>query len=155
MLLQRVGVGPLGEERGVRGLSGNKSGVEVGGGDGSKKEGVRQGKDAVVIVGASVVVRAVRQGIGAIGRTWLMEKADVIVAEREDVASDATVDFLRAPVILEVLVVGEDVDNKFGSEEEVAPVFKGTDDGKELPIPDRVVSFGFREGGGVVSYRVA
>ena len=34
------------------------------------------------------------------------------------------------------------------------PVFKGADDGKELAIPDRVISFGLSEGGGVVSYRV-
>ena len=40
-----------------------------------------------------------------------MEKADIIVAEREDVASETTVDFLGAPVVLEVLVVGE---NKIG-----------------------------------------
>ena len=83
-----------------------------------------------------------------------MEKADVVVAEREDVASEATVDFLGAPVILEVLVVSENIDDEFGSEEEVTPVFKGTDDGKELPIPDQVISFGFSEGGEVVSHRV-
>ena len=45
-----------------------------------------------------------------------MEEADVVVAECEDVAGEATVDFLGAPVILEVLVVGENIDNKFGSE---------------------------------------
>ena len=50
----------MGEEGGVGGLGGDKSGVEVGGGDGSKEEGIGQGEDAVVIVGASVVVRAVR-----------------------------------------------------------------------------------------------
>ena len=41
MLLERVGVGPLGAEGGVSGLSGDKSGVEVGASDGPKKEGVR------------------------------------------------------------------------------------------------------------------
>ena len=40
MLLQRVGVGPLGEEGGVIGLGGDESGVEVGGSNGAKKEGV-------------------------------------------------------------------------------------------------------------------
>ena len=98
------------------GLSGDKSGVEVGGSDGSKEEGIQQGKDAVVIVGAGVVVQTARQGIGAIGSTRLMEEADVVVAEREDVVGEATVDFLGAPVILEVLVVGKNVDDKFGSE---------------------------------------
>ena len=144
----------MGEEGGVSGLSSDKSGVEVGGSDGSKEEGIRQGKDVVIIVDAGVVVWVARQGIGAIGSTGLMEEADVVVAEREDVASETMVDFLGASVILEVLVVGENIDDKFGSEEEVAPVFKGVDDGKELPIPDQVISFGFSEGGGVVSYRV-
>ena len=55
---------------------------------------------------------------------------------------------------MEVLVVGEDVDDEFGAKQEVAPVFECADDGEEFPIPDRVVSFGFSEGGGVVSYRV-
>ena len=67
-------------------------------------------------MGAGVVVRAVRQGISAIGSTWLVEEADVVVAEREDVASEATVDFLGALVILEVLVVGENIDDELGSE---------------------------------------
>ena len=100
------------------------------------------------------MVRAARQGIGAIGSTGLMEEADVIVAKREDVASEATVDFLGTPVVLEVLVVGENINDEFGSKEEVAPVFEGADDGKELPIPDRVIPLSFSEGGGVVSYRV-
>ena len=39
-MLERVGVGPLGEEGAVGGLGSEKSGVEVGGGDGSKKKGV-------------------------------------------------------------------------------------------------------------------
>ena len=58
MPLQRVGVGPLGKEGGMGGLSGNKSGVEVGGGNGPKEEGVQQGEDVIVIVGAGVVVWA-------------------------------------------------------------------------------------------------
>ena len=66
-----------------------------------------------------------------------------------------TVNFLGASVILEVLVVGENIDDKLGSEQEVAPMFKCADDGKEFAIPDRVVTFGFSEGGGVIPYRVA
>jgi hypothetical protein len=106
----------LGEEGGVGGLSGEKSGVKVGGSDGPEEEGIRQGKDAVVIVGAGVVVQAARQGVGAIGSARLMEEANVVVAEREDIVGKATVNFLGAPVILEVLVVGENVDDEFGSE---------------------------------------
>ena len=105
-------------------------------------------------MGAGVVVWVARQGIGAIGSTRLMEEADVVVAEHEDVAGEATVDFLGAPVVLEVLVVGENVDDEFGSEQEVAPVFKGADDGKEFAIPDRVIPFCLGEGGGVITDRV-
>ena len=115
-MLERVGVGPLGEEGNVGGLSGDKGGIKIGGSNGPKKKGIRQGKDAVVVVGASVVVWAARQGIGAIGSAWLMEKADVVVAECEDVAGKATVDLLGALVILEVLMVSENIDNEFGSE---------------------------------------
>ena len=70
----------------------------------------------VVIMGAGIVVWAARQGIGAIGSARFMEEADVVIAEREDVAGKATINFLGASVILEVLVVGEDVDNEFCSE---------------------------------------
>ena len=50
----------MGEEGGVSGLSGDESGVEVSGSDGPKKEGIGQGKDVVVVVGAGVVVWAAR-----------------------------------------------------------------------------------------------
>ena len=60
MLLQGIGVGPAGEEGGVSGLGGYKSSIKVGASDGSEEEGVRQGKDVVIIGGAGVVVRAAR-----------------------------------------------------------------------------------------------
>jgi hypothetical protein len=84
-----------------------------------------------------------------------MEEADVVITERKDVSSEATVYLLGTAIILEVLVVGKNINNKFGSEEEVAPMFEGTDNGKEFPVPNRVVPLGLSEGGGVVSYRVA
>ena len=42
-----------------------------------------------------------------------MKKADIVVAEHEDVVGEATVDFLGASVVLEVLVVRENVDDEF------------------------------------------
>jgi hypothetical protein len=42
----------------VGGLSGNERGVKVSGSNGLKEEGVREGKDAIIIVGTGVVVRA-------------------------------------------------------------------------------------------------
>ena len=83
-----------------------------------------------------------------------MEEADVVIAERENVASETTVYFLGAAIILQVLVIGKNINDKLGSKEEVAPMFEGADDGKELPVPDRVVSLGFGKGGGIVSHRV-
>ena len=41
VLLQRVGIGPLGKEGGMGGLGGEKGGVKIGGGHGAKKQGVR------------------------------------------------------------------------------------------------------------------
>ena len=98
------------------GLGGDKSGVEVGGSDGPKEEGIQQGEDAIIIVDTGVVVWAAGQGIGAIGSAQFMEKADVVVAECQDVLGEATVDFLGAAIILEVLVVSEDVDDELGAQ---------------------------------------
>ena len=79
----------------------------------------------------------------------------MVITEREDVSSEATVYLLGAAIILEVLVVGKNINNKLGSEEEVAPMFEGTDNGEEFPIPNWVVPLGLGEGGGIVSYRMA
>ena len=63
------------------GLGGDDGVVKVGCGDSMEEEDIRQGKDMVIIVGASVVVRAAGQGIGVIGGSWFVEEADVVVAE--------------------------------------------------------------------------
>ena len=96
------------------GLSGDKGGIKVGSGKGLEEEGVREGKDVVVIVGAGVVVGAAGEGIGAIGSARLVEEADVVITERQNVAGKTTVDFLGAAVILEVLVIGENIDDELG-----------------------------------------
>ena len=44
-----------------------------------------------------------------------MEEADVVVAKGQDIVGKAAVDFLGAMIILEVLVVGEDIDDEFGA----------------------------------------
>ena len=44
-----------------------------------------------------------------------MEKANVVVSKGKDVAGKAAVDFLGAVVVLKVLMVGEDINNEFGS----------------------------------------
>ena len=81
-MLQRVGIGPLGEEGGVGGLSGDECVVESGSGNGLEEEGVGEGKDAVVVVGTGVVVGAAGEGIGAIGSARFVEESDVVIAKR-------------------------------------------------------------------------
>ena len=57
-MLKRIGGSPLGEEGGVVGLSGDKRGIEIGGRESLEKEGIREGKDTIIVTGASVVVGA-------------------------------------------------------------------------------------------------
>jgi hypothetical protein len=47
-------------------LGGEKGGVEISGGHGAKKQGVGQGEDAVIVMGASVMIGAAREGISAV-----------------------------------------------------------------------------------------
>jgi hypothetical protein len=64
------------------------------------------------------------------------------------------INLLEAPVVLKVLVIGENINNELSAKEEVAPVFEGVDDGKEFTVPDGIVLFGFGERGGIVPDRV-
>ena len=48
-------------------------------------------------------------------------------------------------------MIGENIDNKFGAKEEIAPVFEGANNCEEFTVPDGVVLFGLCEGGGIVS----
>ena len=66
VLLQRVGIGPLGKEGGMGGLGSEKGSVKISGGHGAKKQGVRQGEDTVVIMDSSVMIWAAREGIGVV-----------------------------------------------------------------------------------------
>ena len=50
-----------------------------------------------------------------IGRAWFMDKADVVIAEGKDVVGEVAVDLLGAVIILKILVIGEDINNEFGS----------------------------------------
>ena len=154
MLLQRVGVGPLGKEGGVGGLGSEKGGVKISGGHSAKKLGVRQGVDKVIVMVAGVMIWVAREGIGVVGSARLVEEADIVVAECQDVAGEAAIDFLGAAVILKILVIGKNVDDEFGTEEEVAPMFEGTDDGEEFSVPDRVIPFSLGEGRGVIAHGV-
>ena len=126
----------MGDERGMGCLGGDDGGIEVCRGDGIKEESVQEGKNAVIVVGAIIVVQVAGKGVSAVGHPRLVKKVDIIVAEGEDIVGKMTVNFLGATIVLEVLVVGEYVDDKLSSQQEVAPVFKCTNDGEEFVIPD-------------------
>ena len=81
-MLQRVGIGPLGEEGGVGGLSGDESVIESGSSNGLEEEGVGAGKDVVVVMGTGVMVGVAGEGIGAIRSARFVEESDVVIAER-------------------------------------------------------------------------
>ena len=81
-MLKRIGVSPLGEEGGVVGLSGDKRGIKIGGRERLEEEGVGEGKDTVVVTGASVVVGAAGQGVGTIRGAGFVKEPDVVVAKR-------------------------------------------------------------------------
>ena len=115
VLEEGISVGPLRDEGGVGGLGSNKGGVEVRHGDGIKEEGVWEGEDAVIIVGTSIMVWAAGKGVSAIGCPGLVEKTDVVVAEGENVVGKAAVDLLGAMIVLKVLVVSKDINNKLSS----------------------------------------
>ena len=98
------------------GLGSNNGSVQVRCGDGIKEEGIQEGEDMVIIMGTSVMVRATGEGIGVIGHPWLVEKMDVVVAEGKNIAGEAAVDLLGTAIVLKVLVVGEDIYDKLGSQ---------------------------------------
>ena len=155
MLGKGISVGPSRDEGGVGSLGSDNRGVEVCCGNGIKEEGVRKGKNVVIIVCTSIVVQAVGKSISAIGRPRLVKKINVVVAEGENIVGKTVVDFLRAAIVLQVLVVGEDINNELSSQQEVAPLFECMDDGKEFAIPDWIVMLRLSEGGGVIAYGVS
>ena len=80
MLCEGVGVGPVREEQGVRGLCGDNGGFQVSCHQGAKEKVIGEGKDMFVVMGAIVMIGAMGEGIGAIRRTWFMDQADIVVA---------------------------------------------------------------------------
>ena len=115
VLEEGISVGPPQNEGGVGGLGSNNRVVEARSGNSIEKKAVQEGEDLVVIVGTSIVVQVVGQGVSTIGGSWFMEEVDVVVAKGQDVVSEAMVDFLGATIVLEVLVVGEDIYDELGA----------------------------------------
>ena len=81
VLLEGVGVGSAREEQGMRGLGIDNGGFEVSRRQSVKKKAVRKGENTFIVMGASVVIRAAREGIGAVRRTWFVNQADVVIAQ--------------------------------------------------------------------------
>ena len=115
MLGKGMSVGPLRNERGMSSLGSDDRGVEVCRGDGIEEESILEGENAVIIVGTSIVIWVTGKGISMVGCPGLMEEADIVVAKGENIAGEMAVDFLRTTIVLKVFVVGEDIDNKFGT----------------------------------------
>ena len=139
----------------MRQLGVDNGGLKVSCDQGAKEEVIGEGKNAFVVMGAVVVIWAVGEGVGMVRRARFVDQVDIVVPQGKDVAGEAAVNLLGAPIVLKVLVVGKNINNELSAKEEVAPMFKGTDDRKKFAVPDGVISFGFGEGSGIVSYRVA
>ena len=101
------------------------------------------------------MVQSVRESVGVIGCPWFVEKADVVVAESEDIAGKTVIDLLGTAIVMEVLVIGEDINDELSSQQEIAPMFKHMDDGEKFSIPDWVIVLGLSEGGGVITHGVS
>ena len=96
-------------------LGGDNGGVKAGQCDGIEEQVIGQGEDLVIITGAGIVVWAAGQGICAVRGARFMEEADVVVTKGQDIVCKVAVNFLGASIILEVLVVGEDIDDEFST----------------------------------------
>ena len=140
------GESPFGEEGGRVVLPCDAKEVKIRGREGTCEEMIGKGCNVGVICSAISIIRAAREGVGAIGGARFMDKDDIVIAERENVAGDTAVNMLGGAVILEVLMIGDDCDAVSGAHKEVVPVFETMNDSKEFPIPNWVVLFGLGEG---------
>ena len=66
---------------------------------------------------------------------------EVKISEVKQPSRLSTVEVLCLTEVCQVLVICEDLDGEWGSVEVVPPGFQGTDNGKEFPVVDVVVSF--------------
>ena len=134
------------------GLSSYEGGVEVHGGNDVEEEGDRKGEDTLVVMRAIVMVRAARESIHMVGHPWFVKEMDIVVAQGEDVASKAAVNLLGASVVLEILVIGKNINNESGTQQQILPVLQHPDDGEELMVPDGVVVFCLSKGGRIIAH---
>ena len=91
---------PFGKEGGGVALAGDTKKVKICGGKGACEEMIRKGCDVGVICSAIGIIRAARKGISAISGTQFMDKDDIVIAERENVTSNTTINMLCGAVIL-------------------------------------------------------
>ena len=56
----------MGKEGGLGGLGGEEGGVKISSGHSTKKQGIGEGEDAVVVMGAGIMIGAARESIGAV-----------------------------------------------------------------------------------------
>ena len=96
-------------------LGHNDGAIEVHRSQGIKEEGIGEHQNMFIIMGTSIVVRMTGEGISVVGRTWFVKQVNVVVTKCEDIASEMVVDLLRAAIVLEILMIGENINDKFSS----------------------------------------
>jgi len=71
--------------------------------------------DVVIVIGALVEVGSSGEGVRFVGRSWLVDKLEVVVCQFGEIAGYTSVDALWVAVVLEVFVVGEDGNGVWGA----------------------------------------
>jgi hypothetical protein len=61
------------------------------------------------------MIRVTGEGISMIGGAGFVDETDMVVSEGKDILGEVVVKLLGTAVILEILVIGEDVDNELGT----------------------------------------
>src|SRR6267154_5197761 len=139
------------EDRVREGFRGAESGGEVSVKQ-AGKEGIREESDIGIIRRVGGVIRAARESI----RSGMFAPRDMVevkvkLIQGELPASLAASKVLSGAEVKKVLMVGEDNDRVWVPFEVMAPSFQGSDDGKEFPIVNLIVSFCGVKGLGKVS----
>jgi len=80
-----------------------------------------------------------RQFIGLVCVARSIHQLNVVVGQISKVPIDLRSDLLRFAVVLEIGVVGDNQDGVRGVPQEVSPVPKSSNNGKQLPVVYRVV----------------
>ena len=93
-------------------LGSKNEGIKVRHSNGIEEESIQEGENAFIVAGTSIMVWVAGEGIGMVRHAGFMDEVDIVVTQGENVAGKMAIDFLRAVIVLKVLMVGEDVNDK-------------------------------------------